>query len=340
MKEKLNPRASLLLRRNMTKQLNLQHLGMGDTMAKLLADSLLSLPHIHSINVADNMLNDDGMSSIILSAMKISSLIELNLSQNILGPQSAMSLRTFLSSENCPLERLIVSKADVDDFECGRLITAIKANKALCELDLSSNKLGSTENSNNSQYSFKLGAESIADLLSDSLQCNLMHLNLSWNMIRLKGAAEIARSLSINDTLVHLDLSYNSLTSEAGVILGTSLLKNSRLESLLLANNNIDSVACVALVAGIIENFTLKKVVLDGNPIGEQGMNAAMLIPVLAGHRVHVTIAGCNVTIRDPLVRKKFNMDILEGEYELNMDNGFERAVALLLLHLVAGHQT
>ena len=55
MQKRLNPRASLVVRKNMTKQLNLQHHGMGDTMAKLLVESIQGLPFIESINIADNM---------------------------------------------------------------------------------------------------------------------------------------------------------------------------------------------------------------------------------------------------------------------------------------------
>ena len=51
-------------------------------------------------------------------------------------------------SPTCPLERLILRNADVDDFECERFVEAIKCNSSLVELDLSNNKIGSAENLN------------------------------------------------------------------------------------------------------------------------------------------------------------------------------------------------
>jgi hypothetical protein len=93
----LNPRASLILRKNMSKQLNLQHHGMGDQMGVLLAESIQGLPHIQSINIADNMLTDVGMGPIILAAVGIPGLLELNLSQNEIGPVSAKALFEYLS---------------------------------------------------------------------------------------------------------------------------------------------------------------------------------------------------------------------------------------------------
>lgn len=60
MKNNLNPRASLVIRKNISKRLNLQHHGMGDQMAVVLAESLQGLPFVESINIADNMLTDIG----------------------------------------------------------------------------------------------------------------------------------------------------------------------------------------------------------------------------------------------------------------------------------------
>lgn len=81
----LQPRAALLLRKNISKQLNLQHLGIGNQRARLLADAINALPFVQSINIADNMLSDEGMGPIILAAVNIPGLLELNLSQNIIG---------------------------------------------------------------------------------------------------------------------------------------------------------------------------------------------------------------------------------------------------------------
>lgn len=254
MKEHINPRASLLLRRNLSKELNLQHHGMGNTMARLLADCLQSLPFIQAINVADNMLNDDGLGPIILSAVHIPGLLELNLSQNEIGPVSAKALFDYLISPSCPLERLILKSADVDDFECERFIEAIKQNKSLRELNLSANKIGTAENLNTVMPDIITGGEAIASLLRSSA-CQLTILKLEWNMIRLDGAIDLADSLSINETLTYLDLSFNSLSTQGGVTLGVSLLHNKALQTLILASNSLDSVATFTICAGIIENY-------------------------------------------------------------------------------------
>ena len=162
-------------------------------------------------------------------------------------------------SPTCPLERLILRNADVDDFECERFVEAIKENKSLVELDLSNNKIGSAENLNTVMPDLVTGGEALAELLRLP-QCNLRTLKVDWNMIRLDGAIDFADSLRTNATLTYLDLSFNSLSTEGGITLGVSILSNTTLETLILTSNNLDSVACFTICAGIIENRGLKNI--------------------------------------------------------------------------------
>ncbi|KAJ1393741.1 hypothetical protein B484DRAFT_408123 [Ochromonadaceae sp. CCMP2298] len=124
----------------------------------------------------------------------------------------------------CPLERLVLRSADVDDFECERFVEAIKQNRSLVELDLSNNLIGSAENLNTVMPDLITGGEALADLLRRP-DCGLKTLRVDWNMIRLDGAIDLAQSISVNRTLTYLDLSYNSLSTDGGVTIGTSILK-------------------------------------------------------------------------------------------------------------------
>jgi len=53
---------------------------------------------------------------------------------------------------------------------------------------------------------------------------------------------------------------------------------------------------------------------------------------------VKITAARCNINIRDPKCWFDFNK--LLREYTLNMSDGFERAISIYLVHLIAGHPT
>lgn len=67
-------------------------------------------------------------------------------------------------------------------------------------------------------------------------------------------------------------------------------------------------------------------------------MKALMLVPMIAGNRVKISAARCNVSIRDS--KCDFDFVKLIRRYELNMENGFHRAQAIILLHLIAGHHS
>ena len=92
-------------------------------MAVLFAESISDIPFIESINISDNNLTDLGLGPMLNSIIRIKSLIDLNLSQNKIGSVAAAALFDYLSNEDCPLERLNISNADVDDFECQRYLS-------------------------------------------------------------------------------------------------------------------------------------------------------------------------------------------------------------------------
>ena len=73
------PRASLVLRKLFTKELNLQHQGMGDDMAMILADSIKTMPYIESINISDNKLSCDGLCAIFDAISDNPNLLSLDI---------------------------------------------------------------------------------------------------------------------------------------------------------------------------------------------------------------------------------------------------------------------
>ena len=137
------------------------------------------------------------------------------------------------------------------------------------------------------------------------------------------------RSLSTNTSITYLDLSYNSLAQDGGVALGVALEYNTSLNTLIISNNNIDAVACFTICTGVIHNKHLKKVIFDGNPIAEQGARALMLVPMHVGGRVELSAKKCNITMKDPACW--FDFDKPCRDYNLDMEDGFERAVAMIL---------
>jgi hypothetical protein len=62
------------------------------------------------------------------------------------------------------------------------------------------------------------------------------------------------------------------------------------------------------------------------------------MVPLLALKDVEISALRCNVTIKDP--KCWFSFERVVGEFNLNMENGFDRAILIFLLHIIAGHQS
>ena len=58
----------------------------------------------------------------------------------------------------------------------------------------------------------------------------------------------------------------------------------------------------------------------------------------MVGSRVRISAGGCNIGIRD--ANCTFDSAALVRKFELDLTNPYERAIGLLVLYLVASHQT
>lgn len=328
----IRPLPNLILRRGLTTKINLAHYGIGDRMGRVLAECLQELPMIESINLADNNLTDDSLRYLISSIISIKQLKELDLSRNKIDGLSSEALAEYLSREDCPIVRLTMKAADVDDGECDHFVQSLVSNKVLLELDMSENLLGTAESRGE-----KTGGESIAEYISSDC-CRLQVLKLAWNSIRLKSAVTLAKALEFNSTLTELDLSHNGLGWAAGEALGDAIMENRTMKRLILCNNNFTSSATLSVCVGIAENFNMKFVNLNENPIGEAGVKAIMQISVAVGSRMTISAANCNTITADD--RCWYDPTHPCRDYKLDLSKPFERAIAFHLLGFIAAHST
>jgi hypothetical protein len=95
------------------------------------------MPLISTLNLRDNNLTDVGLTPLIKSFRAMSSLTHLDLSSNVIDGRAAKALAKYLSATNCPLQHLIMQKADIDDDECQSFVKALIANTTLLTLDMS-----------------------------------------------------------------------------------------------------------------------------------------------------------------------------------------------------------
>lgn len=302
LKHSLPPRAQVILRKRTSSTINLSHMGIGNQMAMVLAESLHDLPYLQVLNLCDNNLEDSGLSALLRSIKKHPTIEILDISQNIIDSEAAAALADLIGNPDCRLRCLRMSDANIDDSECARFVQVLMHNRHLQELDMSKNLLGKDENLNAVQPDFETGGESLAELIRVGT-CPLQTLNLHWNMIRLEGAEVLCDSIRYNQHLINLDLSYNALGRSAASVLGATLFENRTLQTINVANNGIDAVGSFALFVGLRENQVVRSVVVDGNPIGEQGARMLMKLAASEGHRLEVSAKNCDFAVRSADVR-------------------------------------
>ncbi|KAJ8563743.1 hypothetical protein ON010_g7606 [Phytophthora cinnamomi] len=308
LRDKLSPRAHFLascsaksqvvvpflIRNRKTTVFDFSFQSLGDASISAFAKSLLhDLPFVEEISVRDNRLSDDGLNELLQAVSEGSSALNLrrlDISQNQIGSKSAQTLREYLVSSSCTLEMLHVDNADIDDHECAAFMTAFEKNQSITRLWMSRNCIGKAENLNVVQPNFTTGGEAIANMLH--VNPVLVHLDLSWNYLRLESSIALANSIRDNGTLVELKLAYNACADAGAMMFGEALRFNKSLQMLDLSYNSIGVKGAMVLANAIRSNRTLRTLQLNGNNIGREG--GQLLMAALCGNRTEV---GCTIEL-------------------------------------------
>lgn len=234
----LLPRACLVIRRNVTTELKLQHQGIGDKMAILLAKSLKDMPYLMKADLRCNRLTDAGLLPLLEALADNESVRDVNIGGNKLGGKTLDCLVDTLSEPKCLWKALSLPNVQLTDEQCQRLVVTLKTNTTLTELNLQENLIARDAFANQESA----GTAALAELL-ESAKCRLQKLNIGWNFVRLNSAQVLGASLRTNCSLTLLDLSHNKLGDAGAYQLANSLRYNRHLNELRLGHTAISSCA-------------------------------------------------------------------------------------------------
>ncbi|KAK5924376.1 hypothetical protein CgunFtcFv8_001248, partial [Champsocephalus gunnari] len=210
-------------------------------------------------------LTDCGLSEshceVVASALKSdpSHLRDLDLSHNPLEDSDVERLSSGLQSPNCRLEALRLERCRLSEISCSALISALKSNLHLRELDLSENALQDS------------GVELLRDLL-ESPACRLEALRLYNCRLSEISCSALISALKTNLHLRELDLSYNAL-QDSDVELLRDLLESPdcRLESLRLRDCRLSEISCSVLISALKSNLHLRDLELSDSALKDSG---------------------------------------------------------------------
>lgn len=211
----------------------------------------------------DVQMNANGASdlnsSLILQAL-LPSIASVEMLANSLGPASAATIGSHLSSKSSLLRRLKLGGNHFTGDNIAPLLHGVASNTMLQQLHLAENRLGDTG----------------AGLLATALWSNATLTSLC---LRDTGMTSVGIGLLVNavvtnpfSALTEFDIKKNPVRIATAF---TPLLKFSpRLTMLDVSHCGIDAKGCTGLSDALAQNQSLRFLSLSGNPIGDADMSS------------------------------------------------------------------
>ncbi|KAG0266093.1 RNA-DNA hybrid ribonuclease [Mortierella polycephala] len=220
---------------------------------------------IQYLNLGCNRLGFEGI--VQLSGIyKNDTLVELDLSENHLGPKGVHFLQQIIfrlqKDKACNIRRLNLSNNDINDVGCIS-IAKILIETALSHLDLSFNKISDW------------GASKILAAF-ETKQLSLKDINMEANLLSFAGGVDICKILTMPQSQIcHLDLRGAKVT-DVGVPYLAEALKSHQcpVRSLNLYDCQLTDTGILKLAIKLSVNKSLRVLGLGCNCIGDSGVIA------------------------------------------------------------------
>ena len=317
--------ATVLLCSSKLKEIDLSHTDLSTTDAIKIFEGMRNILDLVAIDISHNMITDEAADSIanvllcntklkeldmshnnfsasgivsIFQEMKVSNLITLNISHNMITDEAADSIATVLS-HNSNLRTLFVSSNYLRSAGCVKILSGSKNMKGLTNLDISCNKItiNTADTSATSELTFVHTADAtifktmknisglkilnianiiindaaaLDDLVAVLSQNNeLKELDISSNDLQTAGAFKVFQNIKHFTSLTKLNIANNRITDEATEHIANVLSNCSELVELNLSHNDFHNLGALNCIT--VSNLT--KIDLNNNNIDEQTVN-------------------------------------------------------------------
>ena len=204
---------------------------------------------LQELGLSYNNLSKSDFSIILKKMKKISNLITLDVSHNMITDEASDELETVLL-HNLSLQQLNLSH---NNFSSLSVVNLLKNVSNLMKINISYTRITNTT------------VNSLVDLLI----CNpsLKEINLSSNHISASNAVKIFNAMENISNLEAINISNNMITDEAAESIATVLSHNNKLKSLNLSSNYFMSEGFVKIFNGMRNIIYLKELNISSNEI-------------------------------------------------------------------------
>ncbi|XP_059818039.1 NACHT, LRR and PYD domains-containing protein 3-like [Hypanus sabinus] len=176
---------------------------LGDSGVKLVSAALRNPEcKIRKLGLDNVDLTVSGAENLASALGTNRSLMDLNMDRNKLGDTGVKLVSVALRNPECKIQKLGLRDISLSDSGVEDLVSALRTNPSLTELDLSENKLGDS------------GVKLVSAALRNP-ECKIQKLLLYNVGLRDSGAEDLASALITNPSLTELDLGLNSLTDRS-----------------------------------------------------------------------------------------------------------------------------
>ena len=292
--DNIQPMAKGLSRNHTLQMLNLTNNNIKSKGASLLIDACRS-SHLEELHIACNHITDDVSSNFAKFLAENKTLTLLDISGNDLTIKFITAISLPLSSKDCFLQELDLSKNPIGEKGILPLAHAISTNTSLKKLNIAGCKIQAQ------------GFVDFCDLLE--LNMNLVTLIAHHNPIRDEGATKMADVIRVHPTLKEIDLEVCEIGDPGSKELFSAAVVSSALEKISVKNNLIND--GINIQRAIQANPKLRHVNIEFNDIE---------------YKVYTEIQRTIQMNKKAKIRSKNHLskeeqDILRANYDQELDN-------------------